>query len=130
MQHHTLTVAVLGYREQACRLCEINDYDGWEQWMPSILQSETLLYAQAFAAVNHIKFINPKAYKAESYVLKGHAIHKIKEKIDEESNDPDEAASDANISAILCMASAAQIEVRFPVHFNTQNKDAQLGSDC
>lgn len=84
--------------------------------MPSILQSETLLYAQAFAAVNHIKFINPNAYKAECYVLKGHAIHKIKEKIDEESDDPEEAASDANISAILCMASAAQIEVRFPVY--------------
>lgn len=85
--------------------------------MPSILQSETLLYAQAFAAVNHIKFINPKAYKAECYVLKGHAIHKINEKINEKSNDPDEAASDANISAILCMASAAQIEVRFPVYY-------------
>lgn len=78
--------------------------------MPSILHNETLLYAQAFAAVNHINFINPKAYKAECYVLKGHAIHKINEKL----NDPDEAACDANIGAVLCMASAAHLEVRFP----------------
>ena len=78
--------------------------------MPSILQNETLLYAQAFAAVNHINFINPKAYKAECYVLKGHAIHKINAKL----NDHNEAASDANIGAVLCMASAAHLEVGSP----------------
>ncbi|MCJ1470678.1 hypothetical protein MMC07_009325 [Pseudocyphellaria aurata] len=94
------------YREQAFRLCEVSDYEAWEQWMPSILQNETLLYAQAFAAVNHMNFMNPKAYKAECYVLKGHAIHKINAKM----NDPDEAASDANIGAVLCMASAAHLE--------------------
>lgn len=78
--------------------------------MPPILENEILLYAQAFAAVNHINFINPKAYKAECYVLKGHAIHKINAKL----NDHDDAASDANIGAVLCMASAAHLEVRFP----------------
>lgn len=78
--------------------------------MPSILENETLLYAQAFSAVNHINFLEPKAYKAECYVLKGHAIHKINAKL----NDAEEAASDANIGAVLCMASAAHLEVRFP----------------
>ncbi|MCJ1268824.1 hypothetical protein MMC22_008712 [Lobaria immixta] len=94
------------YRDQASRLCEDSDYNEWEQWMPPILENEILLYAQAFAAVNHINFINPKAYKAECYVLKGHAIHKINAKL----NDHDEAASDANIGAVLCMASAAHLE--------------------
>lgn len=78
--------------------------------MPSILENETLLYAQAFSAVNHINFLEPKAYKAECYVLKGHAIHKINAKL----NDAEEAASDANIGAVLCMASAAHLEVRSP----------------
>lgn len=93
--------------------------------MPSILQNETLLYAQAFAAVNHMNFMNPKAYKAECYVLKGHAIHKINAKL----NEPDEAASDANIGAVLCLASAAHLEVRFlkpGVFFDLRSKKHSL----
>ena len=75
--------------------------------MPTILGTETLLYAQAFFAVNHINFINPNAYKPERYVLKGHAIQKIKDKL----KDADAAASDGNLGAVLCMASAAHLEV-------------------
>ncbi len=75
--------------------------------MPTILENETLLYAQAFYAVNHINFLNPNAYKPERYVLKGHSIQKINERL----NDTDAAASDGNLSAVLCMASAAHLEV-------------------
>ncbi|MCJ1262409.1 hypothetical protein MMC22_002279 [Lobaria immixta] len=110
------------YRDQAYRLCEDSDYNEWEQWMPPILENEILLYAQAFAAVNHINFINPKASKAEYYVLKGHAIHKINAKL----NDRDEAVSDANIGAVLCMASAAHLENyganNYPAHMLSLQK--------
>lgn len=75
-----------------------------------ILRTETLLYAQAFFAVNHINFINPNAYKPERYVLKGHAIQKIKDKL----KDADAATSDGNLGAVLCMASAAHLEVSSP----------------
>lgn len=75
--------------------------------MPSILENETLLYAQAFVAVNHINFLNPTAYKAECYALKGHALKKINEML----SDTDAAVCDDTIGAVLCMASAAHLEV-------------------
>lgn len=80
--------------------------------MPEILGNDSLLYAQAFAAVNHINFMNPKAYKPERYALKEHAIQKINRKL----NDPESAASDASIGAVLCLASAAQLEVSSSIY--------------
>lgn len=97
----------LGYQKQASRLCGNDNYLAWEEWIPEILENDSLLYAQAFAAVNHINFMNPKAYKPERYALKEHAIQKINNKI----NDPEAAASDANIGAVLCLASALHLEV-------------------
>lgn len=105
--HRPAKLTITGFRDQASRLSGVSDCEEWEQWLPTILRTETLLYAQAFFAVNHINFINPNAYKPERYVLKGHAIQKIKEKL----KDADAAVSDGNIGAILCMASAAHLEV-------------------
>ena len=51
--------------------------------------------------------MNPKAYKPERLALKEHAIQKINQKC----NDPDTAASDSNIGAVLCLASAVHLEV-------------------
>ena len=85
-------------------MCEVCDYKDWER---SILQNETLLYAQAFAAAKHINFINPKAYEMECFTFKESALQRIHAKL----NDPD-PASDANIGAVLCMASAAHLEVK------------------
>lgn len=105
--HRPAKLTITGFRDQASRLSGSSDCEEWEQWLPTILRTETLLYAQAFFAVNHINFINPSAYKPERYVLKGHAIQKIKDKL----KDADAATSDGNLGAVLCMASAAHLEV-------------------
>lgn len=75
--------------------------------MPHELENETLLYAQAFAAVNHIHFLNPEAYETERWALKGRAIQAISETL----NDPAAAEDDGNIGAVLCMAVVAPLEV-------------------
>ena len=107
MIHRPAKLTITGFRDQASRLSGVGDCEEWEQWLPTILRTETLLYSQAFFAVNHINFINPNAYKPERYILKGHAIQKIKDKL----KDADAAASDGNLGAVLCMASAAHLEV-------------------
>lgn len=75
--------------------------------MPDEVDNDTLLYAQAFAAVNHINFLNPELYRTERYALKGQAIHAINFTLD----DPEAAEVDGNIAAVLCMAVVAPLEV-------------------
>lgn len=75
--------------------------------MPDEVDNNTLLYAQAFAAVNHINFLNPELYQTEQYALKGQAIHAISVTLD----DPEAAEVDGNIAAVLCMAVVAPLEV-------------------
>lgn len=75
--------------------------------MPSILSNEILLYSTAFAAVSHINFLNPEAYKAERWALKEQAIRKINQAL----NDVDAVENDCTIGAILGMAFVAHLEV-------------------
>lgn len=75
--------------------------------MPLILENEALLYSQAFAAVSHINFLNPEAYKSERWALKGQAIQKINETL----NDVNAAEHDQNVGAVLAMAFVAHLEV-------------------
>lgn len=89
----------------------------WQQWVPIILKNETLLFAQAFAAISHINFLNSNVYGSECLALKGQAIRKINEGL----NNTDEARNDANIGAILCMALVSPFEVCFlslPLHLS------------
>jgi hypothetical protein len=75
--------------------------------MPGEVENETLLFAQAFAAVNHINFLNPEIYRSERWALKGQAIQAISETL----NDPKAPEVDSNIGAVLCMAVVAPLEV-------------------
>lgn len=74
--------------------------------MPDEVDNDTLLYAQAFAAVDHINFLNPEAYRSERWALKGQAIQAISETL----NDPETAEVDGNIGAVLCMAVVAPLD--------------------
>ena len=96
-----------GFGAQAARLCGGGTHNAWEKWMPDEVDNDTLLYAQAFAAVYHINFLNPEAYQSERWALKGQAIHAITKTLD----DPDAAEVDGNIGAVLCMAVVAPLEV-------------------
>jgi hypothetical protein len=97
----------LGFGAQAARLCGGGNHNIWEKWMPDELENETLLYAQAYAAVNHINFLSPEAYRSERWALKGQAIQAIHETL----NDAGAAEDDGNIGAVLCMAVVAPLEV-------------------
>ena len=101
-------ISVIGFGEQTAKFCRGRDGHVWQQWMPPILENEALLYAQAFAAVIHINFLNPEAYKSERWALKGQAIQKINETL----NDINEDEIEYNIGAVLSMALVAQLEVR------------------
>lgn len=98
---------ILGFGAQATRLCGGGVHDAWEQWMPDEVDNDTLLYAQAFAAVNHINFLDPDVYQSERWALKGQAIQAMRETL----NDPEAAWNDGNIGAVLCMAVVAPLEV-------------------
>lgn len=99
---------IIGYGEQTSKFCRGRDRNIWQRWIPSIIENEILLYSQAFAAASHINFINPEIYRSERWALKGRAIQKINESL----NDIDAAEEYQIISAILCMASVAHLEVR------------------
>lgn len=109
-----LIFRIIGYGEQTSKFCRGRDRNTWQHWMPSILENEVLLYAHAFAAVIHINFLDQEAYKSERWALKGQAIQKINETL----NDINAAEDDHNIGAILSMALVAQLEVGKYV-FNT-----------
>lgn len=74
--------------------------------MPNEVNNNTLLYAQAFAAVTHINFLSPQVYQSERYLLKGQAIQAISKTL------PNQETShvDGNIGAVLCMAVVAPLD--------------------
>ena len=95
----------LGFEEQATRLCGGGSHNAWKQWMPDELNNDTLLYAQAFAAVTHINFLNPQQYSSERWNLKGQAIQAISKTL----RNQETPHVDGNIGAVLCMAVVAPL---------------------
>lgn len=75
--------------------------------MPDEVENETLLYAQAFAAVTHINFLNPQDYQSERWNLKAQAIQAIKKTLCDQQT----PHVDGNIGAVLCMAVIAPLDV-------------------
>lgn len=73
--------------------------------MPDEVDNDTLTYAQAFAAVTHINFLDPEIYKSERWILKGQAIQVIRETLRHQET----THVDGNIGAVLCMAVVAPL---------------------
>ena len=96
----------LGFGAQATRLCGGGSHNAWEQWMPEEVRNDTLLYAQAFAAVTHINFLSPQDYRSERWTLKGQAIQAISKTLQNQET----PHVDGNIAAVLCMAVVAPLD--------------------
>lgn len=74
--------------------------------MPDKVDNDTLLYAQAYAAVTHINFLNPQEYPSERWSLKAQAIKAISKTLHNQETSP----VDGNIGAVLCMAVVARLD--------------------
>ena len=74
--------------------------------MPDEVGNDTLLYAQAFAAVTHINFLSPQVYRSERWHLKAQAIQAISKTLEKQET----PHVDENIAAVLCMAVVAPLD--------------------
>ena len=106
LSYRLIYITYLGFGEQATRLCGGGSHNAWEQWLPDEVENDTLLYAQAFAAVTHINFLNPEAYRSERWNLKAQAIKVIRETLKHQET----PHVDGNIGAVLCMAVVAPLD--------------------